>query len=103
MPDLFNGDPVPWNKPDDFDLMGWLGGHGTQQVDPIIEAVIKEMRGSLGCKRIGAAGYCFGGKYVCRFLKDGKIDVGYTAHPSFVDADELKGIQGPLAISAAGT
>lgn len=33
----------------------------------------------------------------------GKIDVGYTAHPSFVDADELRDIKGPLAISAAET
>lgn len=33
----------------------------------------------------------------------GKIDVGYTAHPSFVDAEELKAIKGPLAISAAET
>lgn len=33
----------------------------------------------------------------------GKIDVGYTAHPSFVEADELKEIKGPLAISAAET
>ena len=34
---------------------------------------------------------------------DGKIDVGYTAHPSFVDKEELAAIKGPLAISAAET
>lgn len=33
----------------------------------------------------------------------GKIDAGYTAHPSFVQDDELKDIQGPLSISAAET
>jgi dienelactone hydrolase len=32
-----------------------------------------------------------------------KFDAGYTAHPSFVDAEELKDIKGPLAISAAET
>lgn len=50
-------------------------------------------------------GYCFGGKYVIRHLRpdSGKFDAGYTAHPSFVDAAELKDIKGPLAISAAET
>lgn len=33
----------------------------------------------------------------------GGIDVGYMAHPSFVDDDELANISGPLSISAAET
>lgn len=31
------------------------------------------------------------------------IDVGYVAHPSFVDEDELAAISGPLSIAAAET
>ena len=80
----------------------WLKPHMPKDVDPIIDTVLKEMRGPLGCKKIGGVGYCFGGKYVCRYLKPGKLDAGYTAHPSFVDADELAGITGPLSIAAAG-
>jgi dienelactone hydrolase len=92
------------NPPEGFDLMGWINTEMPKPptVDPIVEATIKEMRGPLGCKRIGGVGYCFGGKYVCRFLKEGRLDAGYTAHPSFVDADELKGVTGPLSIAAAG-
>lgn len=103
MPDLFNGDPVQLNRPGDFNLQEWLKGHSTKEVDPIVDAAIKDMRDNHGCKRIGAVGYCFGGKYVCRFLKKGKLDAGYTAHPSFVDAEELAGIEGPLSIAAART
>lgn len=33
---------------------------------------------------------------------DKKIDVGHVAHPSFVEADKLRGINAPLSISAAG-
>ena len=102
MPDLFHGDAVPLNRPPDFNLMSWLQNHLSAQVDPIIETVLKEMRGPLGCKRVGGVGYCFGGKYVCRFLKEGKLDAGYMAHPSFVEREELEGIVGPLSISAAG-
>lgn len=45
----------------------------------------------------------FGAKYVARFMAEGKgVDVGYMAHPSFVEPDEVKAMKGPLSISAAG-
>ena len=111
MPDLFEGDPVKLNRPEGFDIMQWIQkggpegkGHMAGQVDPIVEATIKHIKEELGVKKIGAVGYCFGGKYVCRFLALGKgVDVGYTAHPSFVEPDEVKGITGPLSIAAAET
>jgi len=79
-------------------------GHGPGQVDPIVEKTIHEMKTNLGVKKIGAVGYCFGGKYVARFLAKGKgVDVGAMAHPSFVDAAEVKGIAGPVTIAAAET
>jgi dienelactone hydrolase len=104
MPDLFHGDPVPLNRPEGFDIFKWRAGppgHNPERVDPVVDASIKEMR-KLGVKKLGAVGYCFGAKYVVRFLKKGVLDAGYVAHPSFVDADELKGIEGPLSIAAAG-
>lgn len=110
MPDLFEGDPIPLNRPDDFDIMKWLQtsgpskGHTTSQVDPIVEAVIKDMKQNQGVKKIGAVGYCFGAKYVARYMTGSKgVDVGYMAHPSFVDADEIKALTGPLSIAAAET
>jgi len=86
----------------EIDIPTWLAKHSTSVVDPIVESTLKEMRGPLGCKRIGGIGYCFGGKYVCRFLREGSLDAGYTAHPSFVLSEELGGIKGPLSIAAAG-
>lgn len=105
IPDLFNGNVVPLNPPADFDLMKWISTElpKVPTVDAVVEATIKDLRGSHGVKKIGGVGYCFGGKYVCRWLKEGKLDAGYTAHPSFVEADEVRGIQGPLSISAAET
>jgi len=111
MPDLFEKDPIPLNRPEGFNIMDWLTkggpqgkGHGPGQVDPIVEEVIKEMRSNLGVKKIGAVGYCFGAKYVARFLAKGKgVDVGAMAHPSFVEPDEVKAMTGPLTIAAAET
>lgn len=41
-------------------------------------------------------------QYVARHYKNG-IDVGYFAHPSFVEEEELASITGPLSIAAAET
>ena len=113
LPDLFEGDPVPLREVDDnlanFDIMGWAlkggpqgKGHTPSQVDPIVEKTIAWMRDH-GTKKIGAVGYCFGAKYVARFLAEGKgVAVGYMAHPSMVEEDEIKAITGPVSIAAAG-
>lgn len=107
--DLFNGDPVALNRPAGFDFMSWLqkgsdgnNPHTAEAVDPIVEAGIKTLKEEYGIKKVGAVGYCFGGKYVVRHYKHG-IEVGYIAHPSFVDEDELAAITGPLSIAAAET
>ncbi|SPJ73933.1 related to hydrolase related to dienelactone hydrolase [Fusarium torulosum] len=108
IPDLFNGDVYPNPPPEGFDIMGWItkGGNGDNphtpaQVDPIVVEAIKALK-EQGITKIGAVGYCFGAKYVIRNYKEG-INVGYIAHPSFVEEDELRAISGPLSIAAAQT
>ena len=108
MPDVFQGDPIPLNRPEGFDIFAWLGGkqtgkaHGIEQVEPVTQALVKHLREEVGLKRIGAVGYCFGAKYVVRHLGiHGNIDVGYVAHPSFVEEAEFEKVKGPLSISAA--
>ncbi|KAI9369939.1 dienelactone hydrolase [Aspergillus egyptiacus] len=103
IPDLFRGDAIKLSDMESgkADLPAWLPNHQSAVVDPIVEASIKYLRQDLGVKRVAAVGYCFGGKYVCRFLKPGKVDVGYTAHPSFVTEEELAAVAGPLSICAS--
>ncbi|KAJ4288771.1 hypothetical protein N0V88_007307 [Collariella sp. IMI 366227] len=108
--DVFNGDPLSLtNRPANFDLMDWIARgsdgknpHTKEAVDPIVLDAIKAMKEEYGIQQIGSVGYCFGAKYVVGHYKNG-INVGYLAHPSFVDEDELAAISGPLAISAAET
>lgn len=86
MPDLFHGDPVPLDsRPADFDIMAWLKGppgHLPERVDPVIQAVLKEMKSSMGCERVAAMGYCFGvsisepGQAVSRVQSDSVLLLG---------------------------
>ncbi|KAJ5735042.1 uncharacterized protein N7483_000167 [Penicillium malachiteum] len=113
IPDLFSGDPIPLNRPGDFDMEKWRRGHyhpkgiahTPENVDPIVESSLKAMRETYGCKKIGTVGYCFGAKYVARYLRPdlAKADVGFFAHPSNVTDEELRAITGPLGIAAAET
>lgn len=102
MPDLFHGNPHPLND-DTLDLYAWLAEHPIERVDPIIQAALKWIRDDGQFKWVGAVGYCFGAKYVARFLRkgEGMIDAGFVAHPSFIETDELRSIKGPLSIAAA--
>ncbi|KAH7378976.1 dienelactone hydrolase [Cadophora sp. MPI-SDFR-AT-0126] len=107
--DTFNGDPVPLQKAHDpaYNIFEWLAHgsngrnpHTEEAVDPIVEDAIKALKEDYGITKIGSVGYCFGAKYLVRHYTDG-IQVGYVAHPSFMDEDELAKLGGPLAIAAA--
>ncbi|RAL13462.1 dienelactone hydrolase family protein [Aspergillus homomorphus CBS 101889] len=103
MPDLFTGDSVPLNRPQGFEIMEWAQNHQPPHTDPIIETILKYIRTTLGCQRVGGVGYCFGGKYVARFLRPGMgaLDAGFTGHPTMMTAQELEAVRGPLSIAAA--
>ncbi|KAJ5937302.1 hypothetical protein N7454_004957 [Penicillium verhagenii] len=68
IPDLFEGDPIPLNRPGDFDMEKWRSGgydpkgtaHFPPNVDPIVDSCLTAMRDTFGCKTIGGVGYCFG-------------------------------------------
>lgn len=67
IPDLFQGDQISVADMESgkADLGAWLPKHQTDLVDPVVEKTVKYMRESLGVQRIGAVGYCFGGKVRC--------------------------------------
>ena len=84
--------------------------HTTKEVDPIVASAVEYLQ-EKGFTRIAGVGYCFGAKYVVRFMSSNlptggsgpAIHVGYSAHPSFVEEEELAQIKGPYSISAAET
>ncbi|CAO2649076.1 Nn.00g100250.m01.CDS01 [Neocucurbitaria sp. VM-36] len=104
MPDLFAGDAVSDEEQEaGLNLTEWRALHPTPEIDRIINTTIAYMRSELEVEKIGGVGYCFGGKYVPRFLtSSGGIDAGFIAHPSSLTEGEIGAIKSPLSI-AAGT
>jgi dienelactone hydrolase len=105
MPDLFNGDPVSTALAEGpaLDLAAWRARHPTGAIDQIVDSTIGYIRGQLGASRIGAVGYCLGGKHVPRAMAAGAgIDVGFIAHPANLTAAEIQAIAGPISIAAGG-
>jgi len=103
LPDLFGGDAISVEafEGGKVNLPEWLAKHPTSKLDAIAESLVKHLRTTLGVKHLASVGYCFGAKYVVRNLKSGILDAGYTAHPSFVTAEELGAITQPLSIAAS--
>ncbi|KAL6834375.1 alpha/beta-hydrolase [Trichoderma sp. SZMC 28015] len=103
LPDLLEGENLPLDvfETGSVDIPSWAARHSPTQVDPILDKIVNYLRSNQGIERIAGAGYCFGGKYTARFLKEGKLDVGYAAHPSYITFEELESIEKPFSIAAA--
>jgi dienelactone hydrolase len=105
MPDLFNNDPVPMTMTEgpQLNLTEWFARHPTWQIDQVVEQTIRYMQTQLGDTRIGAVGYCLGGKHVARFMTSGKgIDLGFVAHPANLTDEEIQAIARPISVAAGG-
>ncbi|RSL53761.1 hypothetical protein CEP51_014835 [Fusarium floridanum] len=99
-PDIFNGDPADPNG--EFNATEYLSRHNPQNTDPIIEKTIKFIHNKLKIDTIAVTGYCYGGRYAFRFLAEGKgADVGFAAHPTLLQTDEVLAIQGPASLATA--
>ncbi|RDW69840.1 hypothetical protein BP6252_08860 [Coleophoma cylindrospora] len=103
MPDMFRGDALALDRPADFDFMAWISNHTVSHIEPTVDVALNYLK-EKGYTKIGSVGYCFGAKYTIRYMAKGRgVDVGYVAHPSFVDEEELRAMTGPLSIAAAET
>ncbi|KAJ4259742.1 hypothetical protein NW762_007673 [Fusarium torreyae] len=103
-PDFFNGSPAPSVDTPGFNVTDFLAKHPPSVADPIVAKALTYLRKELGVNKIAATGYCYGGRYVFRSLdKDGGgVDVGFTAHPSLLETDEIEAVIKPVSIAGAG-
>jgi dienelactone hydrolase len=100
VPDLLGADAV---APDGFDratFPAWRERHGDAQTRPLAEAAIAALR-ARGFARVGAIGYCWGGRYAALAAAAGAADAYAVAHPSFTTAADYAALRQPALLLLA--
>jgi len=64
-------------------LPPWLFKHPESTVKPMISSFIAAVRAIPGTGKVGAVGFCWGGRYTI-LAAHGEIDAGYACHPALV-------------------
>lgn len=103
VPDLFAGNPVSVEElAAGLNLTQWLSLHPQPVIEAIVNSTVQYVRNELGIKKVGGVGYCFGGKYVGRWLNGNEsgLDIGFVAHPTDLLESEIEAITRPLSIAA---
>ncbi|KIW24045.1 uncharacterized protein PV07_09784 [Cladophialophora immunda] len=121
IPDYFEGDPLPiqflkqdhslsideqpWPEEEkqilrDLDFSSWLQRHDHAKVSALLNNLASHIKGHYPNATVVGVGYCFGGKHVLRLSKD-MLAAAACFHPSFVEAEDMDGIQAPLYIGLA--
>jgi len=111
LPDFFDGEivtPKMMEDPEErakFDIGAFMGRHAKEKREPEMAAVVKELKGELGFKKVGAIGFCYGGWAVFRLAAKGNalVDCISTSHPSGVTKEEIDNISVPVQICAPET
>ncbi|KAH8833223.1 dienelactone hydrolase endo-1,3,1,4-beta-D-glucanase [Flagelloscypha sp. PMI_526] len=87
VPDIFNGDPVTMAalESGEFKFVEWIPNHGAAQTRPPIDKVITWLKDK-GVTEFGAAGYCFGARYVFDLAFENIIKAAVVSHPSMLEA-----------------
>lgn len=99
VPDFMHGDPyVPENA--DRPIPVWLKDHGTDQGFEEAVSIIEAIK-SKGVSKIGAAGFCWGGKVVVNLTKHACIQAAVLLHPSLVTFDDIQEVKVPISILGA--
>ncbi|SJM88848.1 probable protein AIM2 [Zygosaccharomyces bailii] len=104
IPDILFGDCI--EKLDgSVDIEKWKNRHNKVATKAITDQFMLGLKKEYSPKFIAVVGYCFGAKYAVQQVHGthGVADVCAIAHPSYVEAEELReiGTNKPILISAA--
>ena len=80
----------------------WLVKHREAVSLPLIQKFVKHLRSDPAHKKIGAVGFCWGGRYAILLTHEGAdpyVDAAVALHPSFLSIpDEIEKIAKPVSI-----
>lgn len=98
-------DDQPWPEEDkqklrDLDFPVWLNRHNHEHVSTLLGELVSHLSQEHPLATISGVGYCFGGKHVLRLAKS-SLKAAVAFHPSFVEAEDMDGVQASLYVGLA--
>lgn len=80
-------------------LPPWLLTHREAVTKPLISSFISTVRAIPGTSKVGALGFCWGGRYAI-LAAHGEVDAAYACHPSLVAVPaDFEGVTKPLSLA----
>ncbi|PWN52015.1 alpha/beta-hydrolase [Violaceomyces palustris] len=99
VPDMFHGDSIAQDA-----VKGMPSTAKEAKAQSFLTKVTKflsTLKEESGAARIGAVGYCYGGKSCLVFNARGLVDVSVACHPSFINLSDIKSLKGPVLFNCA--
>ncbi|KAI8928974.1 dienelactone hydrolase [Entophlyctis helioformis] len=73
-------------------MLTFINRHGPAETLPLLQSALTDIHAAVPGAKIGAVGYCWGGKYALRLGAMGLVTASIAAHPSVVDvATDVRG------------
>jgi len=80
-------------------LPPWLLKHRESVAKPLIDSFIKTLKSDPQTKKIGAVGFCWGGRYAI-LAAHGEVDAAFACHPALVSVpDDFEPVSKPLSLA----
>lgn len=84
-------------------LPPWLVKHREAVTKPLIDSFIRAVRQIPGTGKVGAIGFCWGGRYAI-LAAHGEVDAAYACHPSLVAVpSDFEPVKKPLSLAVGDT
>jgi dienelactone hydrolase len=68
-----------------------------------MEQYLKTLKQEKSIERIGAVGFCYGGKFAVDFNTKGLVDATVACHPSFTNLASYENLKAPILFNCAET
>lgn len=79
----------------------WFISHQPSKTFPDMTQFLQVLKTEKGYSKLGAIGYCYGGKIVAEFSKQGQFDVSVLCHPSMLSVQDIKDLKSPALFCCA--